>query len=340
MKRALAWLFIVMLVALAAFGGWLYFGLGRPYKGYTGEEQFVEIPQGAGTGSIGTRLVQAGVIRDTLSFRFELARTGTGRRLQAGEYRFDRPMTVRDVVAKIARGDVYLRPITFREGLTVRQMSELYESKGFGPAAEFVAAASDPAPIQRLDPEARTLEGYLFPDTYSLPRATTAAAAHPAHGGRIREDADAGAPRAGGGARPERPRARDARVDRREGNRQPRRAAARRGRVLEPDENRDAAAGRSDRHLRARARRARTTAISRATICSSTHRTTPIGTRDCLRDRSPPPAARPSKPRRIPRTCRTCTSSAATTVPTPSPPRSTSTTATSSSSRGTCNRTQ
>jgi UPF0755 protein len=174
-KRVLGLLFVVMLVAFAGFGAWLYLGLQRPYKGYQAEELFVEIPQGAGTASIGTRLAEAGIIRDTLSFRFELARTGTARRLQAGEYRFDRPMSVAEVVAKIARGDVYLRPITFREGLTIRQMSELFESKGFGPASEFVAAAADAAPIRRLDPEARDLEGYLFPDTYTLPRRSTAA---------------------------------------------------------------------------------------------------------------------------------------------------------------------
>ncbi len=49
------------------------------------------------------------------------SRVGIGRRLQAGEYRFDRPMTVQEVVAKIARGDVYLVPITFREGLTIQR---------------------------------------------------------------------------------------------------------------------------------------------------------------------------------------------------------------------------
>jgi UPF0755 protein len=174
LKRLLAWLFVGILLALAGFGSWLYFGMGRPYQGYQAAEQFVEIPQGAGTDSIGTRLAEAGVIRDTLSFRFELARTGTGRRLQAGEYRFDRPMSVREVVAKIARGDVYLRPITFREGLTIRQMAELFESKGFGPASDFVAAAADAEPIRRIDPEARDLEGYLFPDTYTLPRRATA----------------------------------------------------------------------------------------------------------------------------------------------------------------------
>src|SRR6185436_19646786 len=125
--------------------------------------------------AIGRRLVEAGVVRNEIVFRFEVGRSGTGRRLQAGEYRFDQPMTVAEVVTKLARGEVYLRPITFPEGLTVRQMAQIYESRGFGKAAEFVAAARDVHAIQSWDPDARDLEGYLFPDTYTLPRKSTAA---------------------------------------------------------------------------------------------------------------------------------------------------------------------
>jgi UPF0755 protein len=115
------------------------------------------------------------VIRDTLTFRIELIRSGSGRRLQAGEYRFDKPMTVNEVIAKIARGDVYLLPLTFREGLTIRDMAALYESKGFGPAAEFRSAAANAQLVRDLDPAAKDLEGYLFPDTYTMPRHSTAA---------------------------------------------------------------------------------------------------------------------------------------------------------------------
>jgi UPF0755 protein len=174
-KRIAAWLLAAIVVAAIAAGAWLAIGVSRPYKGYIEPEQFVEIPQGAGPASIGKRLVAAGVVRDGAAFRFELARSGAGRRLQAGEYRFDRPMTIKEVIAKLARGDVYLIPITFREGLTIRQMGEVFESKGFGPASEFVTAASDGRLAESFDPGARDLEGYLFPDTYALPRHTTAA---------------------------------------------------------------------------------------------------------------------------------------------------------------------
>jgi UPF0755 protein len=173
-KRIVGWLLIVAVAIIVAIGASIVVAAVRPYKGYPESEKFVDIPPGAGPASIGRRLIEAGVIRDPLSFRFELARTGTGRRLQAGEYRFDRPMTVKDVVAKIARGDVYLLPITFREGLTIREMAELFESKGLGQAGEFVAAASNAGPIHDIDPVARDREGYLFPDTYAMPRRATA----------------------------------------------------------------------------------------------------------------------------------------------------------------------
>jgi UPF0755 protein len=173
-KRIVGWTVMLVLLAAGAYAAWLAFGITRPYKGYSEAEKFVEVPQGSGPSSIGKRLLDAGVIQDTLSFRVELARSGSGRKLQAGEYRFDRPMTVRDVVAKLARGDVYLLPITFREGLTIRQMGEIFEAKGFGPAAEFVTAAANARLAASFDPGARDLEGYLFPDTYALPRSATA----------------------------------------------------------------------------------------------------------------------------------------------------------------------
>jgi UPF0755 protein len=174
-KRVVIWVLLLIIVVIGAFGVWVALGAVQPYKGYAGEEQFVDIPPGSGPGVIGRRLWDAGVIRDPLTFRIELIRSGSGRRLQAGEYRFDQPMTVREVIAKIARGDVYLQPITFREGLTIREMAALYESRGFGGAGEFIAAAADARLLHEIDPAARNLEGYLFPDTYAMPRQSTAA---------------------------------------------------------------------------------------------------------------------------------------------------------------------
>ncbi len=172
--RKLGILFLLLIVAAGAAGGALYLRTEQPYRGYGGAEQFVDIPAGAGTRTIGDRLVAAGVIRDPLSFRLALWMSGRARVLKAGEYRFDQPMTPLDVIGKIARGDVYVINVTFPEGHTIAEMAVLAESHGIGTAAAFVDAANDASLIRALDPAARNLEGYLFPETYPVPRRTDA----------------------------------------------------------------------------------------------------------------------------------------------------------------------
>ena len=174
MRRAFLFITLLVVVALAAGGMWLYTSVRQPFKGYAAPETFVEIAPGSSTGRMAELLVDAGVVRSTTAFRAAVWLRGAGRRLQAGEYRFDRPLTPEEVVDKIARGDVYLQPITFREGLTIRQMAQIFEEKGFGTRDAFIAAAKDASAIRELDPQATDLEGYLFPDTYALPRKTTA----------------------------------------------------------------------------------------------------------------------------------------------------------------------
>jgi UPF0755 protein len=164
---------LLAIVGLVA-AGWVYRLTSQPYKGYADAETFVEIVPGSNTHSMGRVLSDAGVVANPTAFRIAVWMRSAGRRLQAGEYRFEAPMTPAAVVDKIARGEVFLRPVTFREGLTIRQMAALFEERGFGPQATFLAAASKPGSIRALDPDANNLEGYLFPDTYALPRRTTA----------------------------------------------------------------------------------------------------------------------------------------------------------------------
>src|SRR5262245_33822117 len=169
-------LFVLLLVlAGAGVAGYVYQHVHQPYRGFDGPEQFVEIPTGAGSRTIGERLVAAGVVRDELTFRAGLWLSGKGRRLEAGDYRFDRAMTPLDVIDKLARGDVYVINVTFPEGLNAADMAKIFEEHGFGPASGFLEAARDVSLVRALDPKATDLEGYLFPDTYPLPRRTDAA---------------------------------------------------------------------------------------------------------------------------------------------------------------------
>jgi UPF0755 protein len=185
-------LLIVFLAVVAGLGAW--WGMRRlhtPYRGFAASEVFVELPAGAGVAAIADRLAAAGVVADPWTFRIAARVAGADRRLQAGEYRFADAATPRDVVARIARGDVYATPITFREGLTIREMAVVFEQSGMGTRAEFEAAARNPSLAAEWDPTARSLEGYLFPDTYALPRRAGAEATVAAMVGRFRAAFDA-----------------------------------------------------------------------------------------------------------------------------------------------------
>jgi UPF0755 protein len=177
MRRVIRAIVVVALLGIAGAGAvaWLAWSrMQAPFKGYGDAEQFVDVPQGARTAAIGERLVHAGVISDPRVFRVALWWSGQARSLKAGEYRFDAPMTVFQVIDRLSRGEVFTRRVTFPEGLTIAEMAAVYATGGFGTAAEFEAAARNAALITDLDPAAPDLEGYLFPDTYAVPRVTRA----------------------------------------------------------------------------------------------------------------------------------------------------------------------
>jgi UPF0755 protein len=148
----------------------MYARLTTPYRGFAGDEVFVELPPRTSVAEIARRLAAAGVVPDPYVFRLAVYRAGVARRLEAGEYRFAAPATPGDVAGRLARGDVFTRTVTFREGLNIREMAPIFEKSGLGTAEEFRRAASDETRVAAVNPGADSLEGYLFPDTYPLPR--------------------------------------------------------------------------------------------------------------------------------------------------------------------------
>lgn len=162
---------LVLIVSLAAGGAWaVWRGLNEPYRGFTGGEVFVELPQGARSAEIAGRLADAGVVADALTFRIAVRLAKADRHLQAGEYRFTDAATPDQIVARLSRGDTFRRALTFPEGLTIREMAAIFENSGMGRAGDFIQAANAVSLVSDLDPDAGNLEGYLFPSTYSLPR--------------------------------------------------------------------------------------------------------------------------------------------------------------------------
>ena len=172
---ALAVLLAVSLIGAAVAVNQLLKRVETPYQAYAEEGVFVDIDPGDSSPVIAEKLAAAGVVRDVWTFRLAVWRSGLARDLQAGEYRFTGPLSSMQVIDKIAAGQVYLRGITFPEGLTVSEMADVFDASEFGTRDGFISRAQRVELIQDLDPEAPTLEGYLFPETYLLPRDATAA---------------------------------------------------------------------------------------------------------------------------------------------------------------------
>lgn len=161
--------FLVLVAALLAGAGgwWAWSTLHRPYG--SGDRD-VLIEPGADAGTILERLERRGVLPDARLARAWLVYGMDDPPLQAGEYRFEGPHTPVEVLEKLVRGDVLLRQVTVIEGLTLEETAGVLADAGFGREDAFLVAMRDPAPIAALDPDAETLEGYLFPETYSFAR--------------------------------------------------------------------------------------------------------------------------------------------------------------------------
>lgn len=168
-------LVVVLALVAGGLGFWARQRLNTPYREFPGEEVFVDIPPGSSVASIASRLVSAGVLPDAWTFRLAARISGADRRLKAGEYRFAGESTPRQVMDRLAAGDVFSTGLTFPEGLTSFEMAEVFAKSGIGTARDFLTAASDPALVASYGTNLKSLEGYLFPDTYPLPRTSTAA---------------------------------------------------------------------------------------------------------------------------------------------------------------------
>jgi UPF0755 protein len=168
------WFLIILVGLLIGAAVWMVNGLYHPFRGYTGAV-IVVVKPGMHAQSVADELARDRVLAHSQPFLF---RYWLGRRhhesIKYGEYRFDRPLNALEVYEKLVRGEVYLHSIVIPEGSDQFDIARIFEREiGLVPRA-FLAATAETASIRNLDPKAPTLEGYLFPDTYRLPRGVSA----------------------------------------------------------------------------------------------------------------------------------------------------------------------
>jgi UPF0755 protein len=154
-------------------------------------QTFVLIKPGSSTKNIAAQLEQAGVVRNAYAFLAIHAIKGR-RKLKAGEYSFEHPATAMEVYDRMARGDVYTHTVVIPEGYNIFDIAQALETSGLAKKEAFIeVATAGRSLVQDMDPQAPSLEGYLFPDTYHFSRTQTVRDMAAAMVKRFRQEAQA-----------------------------------------------------------------------------------------------------------------------------------------------------
>ncbi len=170
MTRGRKFLLAVLLLAALAAGGVLHF-LFTPVA--PPAPALIAIFPGESFASVARRLADLEVVTAALPFQGLARWRGETKKIQAGRYEFAEPATPAAVLRRLVAGDVIRTRLTIPEGLTVADIAARLEAAGLAPRDAILALARDPGFSRSLGIEADTLEGYLFPETYTLADGTT-----------------------------------------------------------------------------------------------------------------------------------------------------------------------
>lgn len=128
----------------------------------------VNIKKGMDLAEIAKLLVTEGLIRDRLSFELLADGKGIARKIKAGEYLLSSSMSMAQILRKLVSGDYEKSCFTIPEGYNLFQIAELLSAKGFILKERFLALTKDKGFLEGLGIQAKSVEGYLFPETYCV----------------------------------------------------------------------------------------------------------------------------------------------------------------------------
>jgi UPF0755 protein len=147
-----------------------------PVAAVANSEVNVTIKQGMTSDEIGQVLYDKGLFPSAMIFRLYARMYGLEHSLQAGDYLFDKDMTIRHMVDMMARGETASRTLLVPEGYTIDQIAQLVEKTKIGKAQMFKQLAVNYAPYDDMVSSADVTykaEGYLFPATYQFSSGVT-----------------------------------------------------------------------------------------------------------------------------------------------------------------------
>jgi UPF0755 protein len=167
----------LVLIFLAAAGAALFWNdLQRyartPVSGDTSERD-VRIASGTGFHAVCEILTEKGLVKHPWRFKILARLRGLDKQLKAGNYLLSADLSPEELLAALVSGREHLLRLTIPEGYNLKQIAAAVEAAGFGSADAFLKMVSDPVVVKRYGLNAKTLEGYLFPDTYLFPAEAT-----------------------------------------------------------------------------------------------------------------------------------------------------------------------
>ena len=172
MKRILATA-LLGLAALAATAGWMWWHYEHAPLAFSAPELQVEIERGTVGKAVGAALRRQGIEVPGWLFSIALRLRGDAPKIRAGNYELASPLTLRQLLDRLTRGDVSLRDVTFIEGWTFRQVrAALARNPDLKHDTE---GLSDPEVLALVGATESHPEGLFAPDTYAFTRGSSEA---------------------------------------------------------------------------------------------------------------------------------------------------------------------
>jgi UPF0755 protein len=171
MKRRRSLLFLVLATTVLLV---LLYPIACPAPDTGGEPARIVIAPGTSFGSVTDSLVSRGIVTHPTWFKLLARVRGLDRAVQAGAYEFRRGESSWKVLNTLKSGRTAATRFTVPEGLTLREVAILAQARLGIPAESVLAAARDPVEVAALELSGRSVEGFLFPETYQVPVASNA----------------------------------------------------------------------------------------------------------------------------------------------------------------------
>ena len=162
---------LLLLGSLLCVVGWFLQFASQPASGNKTETAIVIVPSGSSVEVINGILASVALVDKDIRFPVLARYLGIAGRLQAGEFELHRGQTPQELLKELAYAKPIQHAVTLREGLSIREVADVFAKGGWSDREEFIRLVNDPDFLRSLGLDSvKNLEGYLYPDTYYLTR--------------------------------------------------------------------------------------------------------------------------------------------------------------------------